>query len=74
MPVGSPSVVGVSLAPLSQTGFNDAYDSQYRLITIPDSCEHIGEWMYYSGPMFKLNSIYLVTSRPIVDTALQLHF
>lgn len=38
MPVGAPAVVGASLTVLSQTGFNNLYDSQYRLITIPDSC------------------------------------
>lgn len=30
--------------------------------------------MYYAGHMFVLNSMYLVTYRPLVDTALQLHF
>lgn len=59
---------------LTQTGFNDALDAEFRLITYPGSCEYIGEWMYYSGHMFKLNSMYLVTYRPLVDTALQLHF
>lgn len=74
MPVGAPAVVGVSLSALSQTGFNNLYDSQYRLITIPDSCEHIGEWMQYTGHLFNLISIYVVTVRPIVETALQLQF
>lgn len=30
--------------------------------------------MQYTGHMFNLISIYVVTVRPIVDTALQIHF
>lgn len=27
---------------LAQTGFPNAYDADFRLITYPDSCEYIG--------------------------------
>ena len=59
---------------LTQTGFNNVYDNEFRLLAYPSSCEYIGQWLYYYGDMFELNSFYLVTTRPQVDNALQLHF
>ena len=59
---------------LPQTGFDNYFDSEFRLIAMPTSCEYIGEWLYYNGHMFSLNSMYLVTERPQVSTALRLHF
>ena len=59
---------------LTQTGFNNAYDSLFRVVSYPSSCEYIGEWLSYSGHRFDLHSMYLVTERPQTDNAIQLHF
>ena len=37
---------------LPQTGFDNYFDSEFRLIAMPTSCEYIGEWLYYNGHMF----------------------
>lgn len=59
---------------LPQTGFDNIADDEFRILTIPDSSEYIGPWELYYGHGFELNSIYLVTERPSVDTALQIKF
>lgn len=49
---------------LPTTGFNNQLDTEFRLMTLPDSSEYIGPWEYYAGHKFDLKSIYLVTERP----------
>lgn len=59
---------------LSQLGFPNTYVHNFKLIVNPGSCEHINDWLYYYDNILALNSIYLVTNRPLESSALMIQF
>lgn len=46
----------------------------FKLLSLPNSCEFIGKFDKYTANMFDLNSIFLVTTRPLYSNGLLIDF
>ena len=55
-------------------GFPNQDVPWFKLLTLPNSCEFIGKFDKYALNMFDLNSIFLVTNRPIYSNGLLIDF
>jgi len=55
-------------------GFPNKNLPLFKLLTLPNSCEFIGKFDKYTANMFDLNSIFLITNRPLYSNGLLIDF
>ena len=58
----------------NEPGFANADVPWFKLMALPNSCEHIDQRYLYNKNAFNLTSIYVISKRPSSETSLLLNF